>query len=192
MTSNGKEVTRAMKHGRDSEFLKQIHKRIGESGLSQVDKLQLTSLADETTARGIMFDVDMFANSLLIEKTKEYGKKILTYESDLLRSQKDLVDIEGNIQFYKHELHALKEMVLNTTEMGEKDSLMARIYDFEKQINESQKIKNNTLKLRNDIRKEVDKKEFNEQKLKLEEQNIRGTAKIVDLDNLDMDALDAE
>lgn len=193
MVDNNKGLTRNMRHGMDSEFIQKLRERIGaSSALSKVEKMQLEGLVSETIARGIALDADLFVNKLLMDKVKEFGSKVLDYEGDLSRSQSDLADIENNLQFYKAELRRLKEQVSVTEDNSERDNIFRRIYELEEQINKSQRLKNNIMKLRNDIRKEVDKKEFNEQKLKLEEESTRDqrAKKVMDIDSVDLEALE--
>lgn len=177
------------KHGRHSKFVKYIEERVGSvSMLSEVEKLELSSMAKDILARTIAVEVDSYRRSVLMEMIKDYDMSILDYEADLVTTQAKMAEQEKNIQFHKTVLASLKEKYMVERDEDKRRQLLLDIDEREAQIARFEKDLNVVLDLRNKIRKEIDKKQFNEKQIKLKEEELgKKTIKLSEIDTIDLD-----
>ena len=165
--------------GRHSDTIKALQQRIQASPLDEVNKLELSTMLEEMTARSIAFDIDTFIKDQLIKTASNYDSRILSYQADMIDTQRKLADREKDMQFHKTVLLDLKKEYLETKDRD----LLQKIDDREKAIAESEKLYNNLLDLRNKMRKELDKKEYNERTLKIQEEDHESKVKTIEINS---------
>jgi hypothetical protein len=179
--------TRHLIHGKQSNAIEFIQKRIGISPLNDVEKLEMENMLHETVARGIAFDIDSYAKQILINKLKDTDLQLLKYETDLMVTQERLSESERSMQFHKKVLSELKERYLTASE-EERSSILEQIDLREKQIADFTRQLTAVLDLRNKIRKEIDKKDFQEASIKLKEEEMGKNT--IDIKDVDFSALE--
>ena len=169
-----------MKHGRHSEFLEDLKKRIDCSALNSVERMEFEGMMKNIVARSIALDVDSYTNEILINNLKELNPEIVNYETDLYRTQSKLADIEKDIIFHRKVISDLKEEYLVTSDRN----LLELIDEREKAIKEGLRLTNQMMELRNKIRKEVDKKDVQGRMAKLAED--KAGANVIDINDMEM------
>jgi len=183
--ADGTEVT-AMKrprgpltHGRDSKNIQYLMERIGVAPLKEVEKMQLMGLVENTVARTIAFDLESYTRSVLKNKIKELDMDVLDYESDLVATQARLAEAEKEAQFHRMVLNELKAKYMEDNDPG----ILEQIREEEKALGKFDRDIYNMLELRNKIRKEIDRKTFQEQQIKLKQEEVgKNVIDITDLD----------
>ena len=153
--------------GSHSETIKELQRRIDACPLQEVQKMQLTSMLEDMTAKSIAFDIDKFVKLNLIQSVTGYDTKVLSYQSDMIDTQRKIAERENDILFHKKVVTDLKQEYLDT----KNKELLKEIDERERAINELEKLYNNLLDLRNKMRKELDKKMYQERTLKLQEED---------------------
>jgi len=174
-------------HGRHSEIIEKLQERINISPMTDVEKLELNSMVSSILARGIAFDLDMYVKRVLTDKLKETDMQVLKYETDLMVTQERLSEAERSMQFHKKVLSDLKSSYL-TCEPSDKKDILEQIDLREKQILDFNRHLSTLLDLRNKIRKEIDKKNFQESSIKLKEKEIGGTT--INMSDIDFKILE--
>lgn len=183
----GKLGIKRLEHGKDSQIIKSLQKRIDASPMTEVEKLELKGMVSSILARSIAFDLDLYVKKILIDKLKETDIQVMKYETDLVVTQERLSDAERGVQFHKKVLSELKNKYLTASD-DEKSDILEQIDLREKQILDFNRQLSNLLDLRNKIRKEIDKKNFQETSIKLKEKEIGATT--INLRDLDVNVLE--
>ena len=187
-TSDGKELkydqTRGpLEHGRDSKYVQYMMERLGQTDLlTEVEKMQLRSMASEMLAKSLAFDIDSYNRKILINRIKEMDMNLLDYEADLIATQGKLSEMEGNLHFHKKVLADLKQRYIDEPDPTLQKQILEQIDAREDQIAKYEKLMQQALEIRNKIRKEIDKKEYNQAQIKLKEEEIgKKTINITDI-----------
>lgn len=180
--------TNAVKHGKHSVMIDKFLKKLDASPLSKVEKMQFEDMLNEVVARGLAFDIDSYLRQYLIDNLEDFDAKIMNYQSDLFSTQSKLNDMERNVSFHKKVLLDLKEEYASTSDVKERNRLLDEIDKREAQITDYETRYNRLIKTRNDIRKEVDKNNYNEAALKQKEKALQSRGDLaISVDSIDMD-----
>lgn len=177
-----------VKHGKDSRFIQDVMERINAAPMNEVQKFEFQNMLEETIARGVAFDVDSYIRQHLINSMKDFDAKILSYQSDLLATQNKVADMEKNIQFHKRVLFELKDEYIRETSPDRKKEILEDIDLREKAVADYEKQFQQLVKLRNEIRKEVDKNKYQEVALKQKETALKNSgAMAIDISKINLD-----
>lgn len=172
-----------LKHGRDSETVKDLQRRLDLLPLKATDKMELQRMIDALQTQNLAFDIDSVIKSHLVDALQSTDKKLVSYLADLGNTQLRIAESEKSVHFHKHVLDSLKEQWLNEPEVEAKQELYKQIQESEKTINMFERQVKDYLELRNKIRKEIDKGNYQEKQLKMKSEEMAGhNAKPVDID----------
>ena len=175
-------------HGGHSEVIKGLQDRMNASPMNAVQKMEFDSMLSEMTAKSIAFDLDKFIKQQLISQVQSTDKKLMSYYADMVTTQAKLADMEQGTAFHKKVLMDLKEKYLRDESLSTLEEIDKRektIKDFDRQIS-------NLLELRNKIRKEIDKGQYQAKSLELKEKEQGKIKNITDVKNIDFEVLEFE
>lgn len=172
-----------LKTGEWSEKVKAIQQRLDILPLTDVQKMEFKNMLEEGTAKSLAFDMDRLFKEMIIESMDGTNSRVLSYQADMVDTQTKLAEREKDLQFHKKVLADLKEKYTQTEDTGTQIALLEQIDLREDQIRKIQTLYNQLLDLRNKMRKELDKKTYQEKSLKIQEEDheskIREREKIV-------------
>lgn len=166
-----------------SKKIDALQERICASPLKDVQKMELNSMVEEMVAKGIAYDLDSVIKMMLVERVKDSGLVLLKYEADLVDTQGRLADLERSVMFHKKVLSDAKASYINAIDPVEKDRLLELIDSRESTIKDFDKQYAILLDLRNKIRKETDKKKYQEKSLVIKEKEVG--ANVIDVEAID-------
>lgn len=174
-------VTNALINGKDSKPIQKFIKDMKLSALDAVSKANYNSFIEETITRRDAVIQDTFTTQYFAEMLKQFGPDVFSYEMDLTRTQTKMIENKAKIDFHRKALKDLMEQYENATD-AEKPVIYEQIEKCEKILTTFDSKELSVLELRNKIRKELDKKVFQEQALDLKNQEIGKKSTIQDID----------
>jgi len=183
-----KKTTRGIcniEHGRDSKVIQRLQERINASPLNEVQKMEFDSIVQEMIAKSIAFDLDALIKLQLKAQVQSTGEQLISYHADLTNTQGKLADMEQNVQFHRKVLMDLKAEYMTSKDRSILEDIDAR----EKTIKDFERQQIVLLDLRNKIRKEIDKKKFQEKALELKSKDD-GLKNITNVKNIDFKVLE--
>lgn len=171
----------ALINGKDCKPIQTFIKEMKLSALDAVSKANYNSFIEETIARRDAVIQDAFTTQYFAEMLKQFGPDVFSYEMDLTRTQSKIVENREKIEFHRSALKDLKEQYLKATE-AEKPIIYEQIEKCEKILATFDSKELSLLELRNKIRKELDKKTFQEEALDLKNREVGNKSTIQDID----------
>jgi len=171
------------KNGQWSEQINAVMEKLDASPLTEVEKMEFQNMLHKIVAKSLALDVDSYVRKILLEKIKTEGKKLLDYESDLIVTQERIATLERDLEFHKKVLEDLKNEYLKTTDFEKQKELLEQIDQREKIIADQHRLYTQLIDIRNKIRKEIDRREYQEAQLQLQEreQIAKGFGSIKDI-----------
>jgi len=157
-------IVNTLKNGNSSKQVKKIVEDLNLSALNAVKNFDYRNIIDETVARRDAIIADSYTNMYFASTLKQFGPDILAYESDMIRTQRKIVENNEKIEFHKKALTDLKSRYETATN-EEKVEIYDSIDKCEKILATFEKAEYSLLELRNKIRKELDKKNFQKDSL---------------------------
>lgn len=179
--------SRHLTEGKWSDRVAEIQTRINACPLQEVQKMELRSLLEDMTAKSIAFDIDSMIKSRIVDNIKGYDSRILSYEADMLDTQRKIAEQEQSLIFHKNVLVDLKTRYL-TADSIEKLNILEQIDLREDAIRKIENTYNTLLDLRTKIRKELDKNKYLGKSMAIqeEEHNAKMKSKIIDVKDIDL------
>lgn len=175
-----------LKHGRHSDDVKSLQQRLDLLPMSKVDKMEFQSMLDSVSTSSFAFDLDKNIKLHLIESIKDTDKKLMSYMADLVHSQQRLAKVEKDVSFHSKVLSDLKVAYLEESDVDVKKDLYLQIQEGEKTVATFERRVAEYITLRNKIRAEIDKNDYNDKALKMKHEQSGGS-KAVDVDFSVMD-----
>lgn len=178
-------------NGQKSVIIKNFYEKHNMSPLlDQVNRMKIESLTQQILMRTEAVAVDNYVNSIIKQQILDTDRTILDYQADLIATQGKIASMEADIAFHKKVLADLQEEYLNCGDSSKKQELLEDIDKREDMIQKFERLNRQTIELRNKIRAQVDKKDYNEKAIKLKEAESKG--EIIDLKSINYEALEID
>lgn len=147
--------------GRNSVRVKKAVDYLNLNCLDEIDRMNIKGLAASIQAKVAGVTINGFTNKAIGDKINEIGGKVMSYETDLVTTEMKLSENSVSTQFFKD---ALKVLQLKYVQEPN-DDIMEEILKIQMQINKQDALVNNTIDIRNKIRKEVDRQGLDKRRL---------------------------
>jgi hypothetical protein len=171
-----------LSNGSYSEVVKGLQERLDMLPLDKVNKMEFKTMLDGMKTTSWAFDFDRLIKLHLIESIQDTDRKLMTYLADLQNTQIRLAKVEKDVAFHNSVLIGLKEKYMEETDELEKKRIYTEIQEAEKSIALFETRIANYIELRNKIRKEIDKGQYQSKALKLKEEQMHSGGKMIDID----------
>ncbi len=169
--------------GSYSKTIKELQEKLTGLPLNEVEKIQFKSFLDYARTRDFAFEVDRLIKGQLINSVQDTDRKLMTYMADLAVSQEKMASMETEVQFHRNLLMQTKELLINHMQdkplasdvdavkewNGQRARYLGEIITHEDSIDKFDKRIQSYMKLRNDIRKEIDKNKYQAKSLDIRE-----------------------
>ncbi|NCD07603.1 MAG: hypothetical protein EOL97_15955 [Spirochaetia bacterium] len=177
-------VVSNLQTGRSSKTIQTAMKDLDISALRAMDRVQVQSLLDEIEGRARALEIDSYTQQYFSNILKKFGADVFSYEMDMVRINEKISKMRKDVQFHEQVIRELKEEYLNTVDKDKKQQIYEEIEKAERIISSYEIKENNILDLKNKIRKEVDKRNFQKEQLEMKdkEMNIKGSLNNSDID----------
>lgn len=182
-------VPRKISSGKHSKNVAHLMDGLNLSALNEVDRKEFESMVEQIQVRTAALTVDNYTRKLLVDSLKTEGAALLRYESDLVSTQEKLSGIEKDMVFHKQVLQDLKKDYLNEHDSVLKKKLLESIDCRQEALQNYQRLFNQTLEIRNKIRKEIDRNATSEAALKLKEKELKSNNPMFDVKDVDFEVL---
>lgn len=178
---------RTLTNGQWSERVAEIQKRINACPLREVQKMELKSMLEDMTAKSLAFDIDVLIKSKIVDNIKDYDSRVLSYQADMIDTQRKLADQESSLAFHKKVLLDLKEQY-STASPEDKPFILEQIDAREDSIRKTESMYNTLLDLRTKMRKELDKAKYMDKSMQIqeEEHSAKMSKNIINVNDLDL------
>lgn len=161
----------ALVDGSMSKPIQKIMKDLKLSAMDAVNKIDFKKTLNEVEARRDAMIKDSYTQKYFMEVLKNYGPDVLSYEGDLVKTQTKIIANQEKILFHKNALTDLQSRYIDAPN-EEKSEIYEQIERCEKVLNTLENNELKLLELRNKVRKELDKKDFQTKSLDLKEDEI--------------------
>ena len=159
--------------GQWSPTVEALQKKLAGLPMKDVDRMEFEKYIDYITVKNFAFDVDKLIKSHIVDSLKGTDRKLMSYMADLANTQHLLAEVDKEVTFHRMVILDLKQEYLDEQDVGEKAKIYLAIQEAEKSVDLYSRRIQKYIELRNKIRAEIDKGNYQKKAIELKEDESR-------------------